>query len=217
MRRRGEGTSGRRDAGKGAPEWTEAGIMGQRRRQSNEDWSSKKGMLEKELNNLMIGSLKVWGDVELRYLWGMKVMITFGSSVGARKFLHANKDVHERLFKNLQLWDGQLIPFDRIAWVRIHGVPVQLWEGKTFDRIGKMFGKVVESSEVSFETGNLSFDEIGILVASPHRISQEMNIEWNGNSFLVRIQESSRCWVPGFINNPVRSSTPVVSGGDGDG
>ncbi|KAI3793408.1 hypothetical protein L1987_36027 [Smallanthus sonchifolius] len=32
--------------------------------------------------------------------------------------------------------------------------------------------------------------------------------------FPVCIQESSRCWVPGFIINPVRSSTPVASGGD---
>ncbi|KAI3785925.1 hypothetical protein L1987_45051 [Smallanthus sonchifolius] len=30
----------------------------------------------------------------------------------------------------------------------------------------------------------------------------------------VSIQESSRCWVPGFIVNPVRASTPVASNGD---
>ncbi|KAI3732995.1 hypothetical protein L1987_64209 [Smallanthus sonchifolius] len=118
--------------------------------------------------------------------------------------------------KNLSLIgeEGQVIPFERIAWVSIQGVPMQLWESSTFNRLGKLFGKVVEESEVSSETGNLSFDEIGILVDNPIRISKQINIVWNGISFLVSIQESSRCWVPGFIVNLVRASTPVASNGD---
>ncbi|KAI3813488.1 hypothetical protein L1987_18213 [Smallanthus sonchifolius] len=109
-----------------------------------------------DLKNLLNGLVHF--GTKLRYLWGMKVMLTFGSSVGARKFLHDKKEEHERLFKNLQFWEGQVIPFE-----------------STFDWIGQLFGKVVEGSDVSSGTG----------------IIQMLG--------------------PGFIINPVRSSSPVVS------
>ncbi|KAI3725140.1 hypothetical protein L1987_64916 [Smallanthus sonchifolius] len=137
----------------------------------------------------------------------------FGSSVEARKFLHDKRDEHERLFRNLQFWDGQVIPFERIVWVSIRGVAMQLWDSSTFNHIGQFFGKVVEESEVSSETCNLSFHEIGMLVDNPLRISQQINIVWNRNTFPMYIQESSRCWVPDIVN-PVRASTPGTSGGE---
>ncbi|KAI3695863.1 hypothetical protein L1987_78866 [Smallanthus sonchifolius] len=72
--------------------------------------------------------------MELRYLWGMKVVLTFKSTVAANQFLQDKKEEYDLIFKSLTLWDGQIIPYDRIAWVHIHGVPIHLWEGSTFDR-----------------------------------------------------------------------------------
>ncbi|KAI3755133.1 hypothetical protein L1987_54928 [Smallanthus sonchifolius] len=99
-------------------------------------------------------------------------MLTFSSSVEARKFLYDKKKDHELIFKELLIWDGRDVPFDRIALVQIYGVPQHLWVGGTFERIRQTIGKVVECSVASSESGNLAFEEIGILFDSPLRVSR---------------------------------------------
>ncbi|KAI3814603.1 hypothetical protein L1987_14243 [Smallanthus sonchifolius] len=162
-----------------------------------------------DLKNRLNGLVE--SGTDLRYIGGMKVMLTFCSTVGARKFLNDRRMDHELIFKELAIWEGQDVPFDRISWVQVHGVPIQLWEGNTFDRIGQLLSKVVEFSSTSNKTGNLSFDEIDILVSNPLRISTSMNLEWGGKSYLVRLEESIRCWDPGFLTMP-ESSTNFFSG-----
>ncbi|KAI3796765.1 hypothetical protein L1987_39450 [Smallanthus sonchifolius] len=134
-----------------------------------------------DLKNRLNGLVE--SGTDLRYIGGMKVMLTFCSTVGASKFLNDRMMDHELISKELAIWEGQDVSFDRIAWVQVHGVPLQLWEANTFDRIGQLLNKVVEFSPTSNKTGNLSFNEIGILVSNPLRISTSMNLEWGGKPY----------------------------------
>ncbi|KAI3821433.1 hypothetical protein L1987_09001 [Smallanthus sonchifolius] len=100
---------------------------------------------------------------------------------------------------------GSTIKFDTesniaAGWKQLSLVG-ELWEGNTFDRIGQLLGNVVERSIASSETGNLSFEEIGILVKNPLRISTIIDLECKGRNYLVRIEEKSRCWAPSFIKD----------------
>ncbi|KAI3802507.1 hypothetical protein L1987_30640 [Smallanthus sonchifolius] len=95
--------------------------------------------------------------------------------------------------------------------VQVYGVPLQLWEGSTFDRTGQILGKVVDFSAASIESGNLSFDVIGILVKNPLRISTSINLEWEGRTYPVWIQESFRCWAPDFIKEKSGCSLASLS------
>ncbi|KAI3717702.1 hypothetical protein L1987_69479 [Smallanthus sonchifolius] len=134
-----------------------------------------------------------------------------------RKFLDGKRKEHELLFSDLQIWDGQLIPFERIAWVHILGVPIQLWEDNTFNRIRQTFGEIVEFSATSFENGNMSYEEMGIIVDKPGRISTNINLEWGGQVFPVRIEETSCRWAPRCIkilkNNASSSSASAPAEG----
>ncbi|KAI3794100.1 hypothetical protein L1987_36727 [Smallanthus sonchifolius] len=71
----------------------------------------------------------------------------------------------------------------------------------------KSWKKVLECNVASTMTGNLAFEEVGILVDSPLRISRGVNLEWKGRVYQVWGQETSRCWDPGFIKNPSISAT----------
>ncbi|KAI3784411.1 hypothetical protein L1987_43510 [Smallanthus sonchifolius] len=159
--------------------------------------------------------------MELRYLWGLKVMVTFSSTVGVRKFLDGKRKEHELLFSDQQIWDGQLIQFERIAWVHILGVPIQLWEDNTFNGIRQTFGKIVEFSTASFVNGNMSYEEMGIINDKPGRISTNINSEWGGQVFPVRIEETSCCWAPRCIkiseNNASSSSASAPTAGAAQG
>ncbi|KAI3810640.1 hypothetical protein L1987_20261 [Smallanthus sonchifolius] len=58
-----------------------------------------------DLKNRLHGIVDYGPDI--KYLWGMKVLLTFGSTVGARKFLNERREEHEWIFRNLQIWESQ--------------------------------------------------------------------------------------------------------------
>ncbi|KAD3642329.1 hypothetical protein E3N88_31553 [Mikania micrantha] len=99
----------------------------------------------------------------VRYVGGLNIMITFQKASFASQFLE-DKSIWEKWFEWLQLWNGQPVEYERIAWVRIYGVPIYLWDKDVFNCIGEKCGQVMQASSASWEDGNFSFDRIGLLV-----------------------------------------------------
>ncbi|KAK1422576.1 hypothetical protein QVD17_17859 [Tagetes erecta] len=155
------------------------------------------------LNNLktLLEELKI-GAIEIRYLWGLRVLISFGSSVEAKRFVAG--DVGKSLFANVEIWKGQVIPNDRLAWVQIRGVPLHLWDPSSFNMIGQRLGRLVHQSEASIEDGNLSLDQVGIIVHQQSRVEGQLWIECDGQKFLIGFREIDNCWAPDFVNNMKR-------------
>ncbi|MFS7929461.1 hypothetical protein Hanom_Chr04g00332811 [Helianthus anomalus] len=48
------------------------------------------------------------------------------------------------------LWDRE---FERLAWIRISGVPLQLRYNEVFNKIGRSYGKLVWGAYFSWEAG----------------------------------------------------------------
>ncbi|KAI3775083.1 hypothetical protein L1987_49651 [Smallanthus sonchifolius] len=84
--------------------------------------------LHESLSN---GGIKVRN---MRYLGGLHVLLTF------KEYSEANdlvKDKHKwsKVFSNLEIWTSQDYAYERIVWLKIHGVPAHLWESQVFDKI----------------------------------------------------------------------------------
>ncbi|KAJ0937293.1 putative RNA recognition motif domain, nucleotide-binding alpha-beta plait domain superfamily [Helianthus annuus] len=101
-------------------------------------------------------------DFELKYLGGLYLLIHFKGSYSKKEFLE-NQTQWRKWFSFLDDWTGQSLPFERIAWLRIYGVPPHLWDRAVFDMVGNKFGKVVHPSQVSWNDGNWTYDCIGVL------------------------------------------------------
>ncbi|MFS7923165.1 hypothetical protein Hanom_Chr03g00257461 [Helianthus anomalus] len=50
-------------------------------------------------------------------------------------------------FNSVDIWKGQSVAFERIAWLNIHGVPLHLSGNEIFDSVGRCFGKVIHTSQ----------------------------------------------------------------------
>ncbi|KAK1425812.1 hypothetical protein QVD17_21173 [Tagetes erecta] len=148
----------------------------------------------------------VCGDLVIRYMWGMKVLISFKSSIEASRFLNDVSEIWSPLFKSLVIWKGQPIAQDRIAWVRISGIPLELWNYNTFDQIGGVFGRVVCKSSASLDDGNLSSDLIGVLVQHPGKISSLVEVCWKDTKLHAFVSEIDRVWCPDFISRSTSSA-----------
>ncbi|KAJ0667578.1 hypothetical protein HanPI659440_Chr17g0679321 [Helianthus annuus] len=135
---------------------------------------------------------------EIKYLGGLSVMIFFDEQEEVAVFIESM--VKERLiFSSLVRWEGQVLPFIRIAWLKIIGVPLHLLENEVFDSIGRLFGKVIHPSQISDDSGDLTFDIVGVLVGDGVEIDQEVTLLWENKRFKVWIREESRDWIPYFL------------------
>ncbi|MFS8024144.1 hypothetical protein Hanom_Chr16g01459781 [Helianthus anomalus] len=66
--------------------------------------------------------------------------------------------------KRPDTWEGQVMSFETIAWLRIHGVPVHLAENWVFDYVAGQFGTVVHPAQLDMDDDDFSMVCIGVLV-----------------------------------------------------
>lgn len=139
--------------------------------------------------------------VSLCYVGGLNVFLTFQSSQQVREFLSSKADLWKQWFSSLEIWNGQDVKFERIAWLKIMGVPLQFWDKMVMNSIGEKFGTVVQESQATVHDGNLSFENVGILVQQGNIIEGEIQVSCLNQTFPVFVQEVDHMWVPDFCSS----------------
>ncbi|KAL8232373.1 hypothetical protein R6Q57_002151 [Mikania cordata] len=86
-------------------------------------------------------SMKVC-NVDLRYIGGLKIRITFNSTLEAEHFVLRKAELKEYGMT----MTGRRLTYEIMAWIKIAGVSFQLWDKVVFNRIGEQFGGVVHRS-----------------------------------------------------------------------
>ncbi|MFS7916841.1 hypothetical protein Hanom_Chr03g00182111 [Helianthus anomalus] len=145
-------------------------------------------------------SLRLAGfvDASVQYLGGLSVLISFENGDLAESFLR-DRGIWSRWFSSLSRWLGQPLPYERLAWVNILGVPPHLVSSSVFDLIGSKYGKTVQPSQFSESDRDLSFDRLGILIDSGNRINGFINLSWQDKRYKVWVIEDNDQWVPDFF------------------
>ncbi|XP_022024629.1 uncharacterized protein LOC110924963 [Helianthus annuus] len=100
---------------------------------------------------------------QVRYLGGLKLLVVFDSIEELNLFLK-KEDNRKEWFRCISVWNGERIPYERIAWLRIRGVPLQLWIDTVFECIGEKFGKVIKKSDADEKDVCFNEEVIGVLV-----------------------------------------------------
>ncbi|KAJ0500425.1 hypothetical protein HanRHA438_Chr11g0487901 [Helianthus annuus] len=136
--------------------------------------------------------------INFQYLGGLSVIISFDNGGSANDFLE-DKEVWAKWFSSLNPWLGQSVPFERIAWISIVGVPPHLVSRDVFNAIGCKYGKVVQQSQFLESDGDLSYDRLGILLGSGNRINGALTLKWQDKRFKVWVIEENDHWLPEFL------------------
>ncbi|KAJ0605208.1 putative RNA recognition motif domain, nucleotide-binding alpha-beta plait domain superfamily [Helianthus annuus] len=134
---------------------------------------------------------------KVQYLGGLNMLISFEDSETAASVLEAAKLVNDR-FSMISLWEGQSLGFERLAWLKVQGIPLHLLTSDVINVVGGMFGKVVHKANRSEEDADLSFEYVGVLVGDGKKVSEEIILNWNNRKFRVWIMEELGDWVPDF-------------------
>ncbi|KAF5795151.1 hypothetical protein HanRHA438_Chr08g0347751 [Helianthus annuus] len=157
--------------------------------------------------------LKVNGynRVEIKYLGGLRVGLVF-EDVELLNYFKDTDVVWKGWFEQLEHWEGQSFDYERIAWLKIHGVPLHLCIDPVFNVIGSKFGKVIQDAQMDDDVGDLSVTCIGILCDKTARLHGNVDIAWNDRVFNVWVEEETGEWIPDCLT--VIDEESLVSGSE---
>ncbi|KAJ0450008.1 hypothetical protein HanHA300_Chr15g0551671 [Helianthus annuus] len=82
------------------------------------------------------------GFSSIQFLGGLFILISFPDAPAASSFVDDRK-IGGPWFDKLEIWSGQTLPPERVAWLKLHGIPLNLMEADVFMQIGDLFGKVL--------------------------------------------------------------------------
>ncbi|KAJ0700670.1 putative RNA recognition motif domain, nucleotide-binding alpha-beta plait domain superfamily [Helianthus annuus] len=142
-------------------------------------------------------------DSQVRYLGGMKLLIIFDSVEEMEGSMKKDMELWNLWFKILTTWNGEYIPYERIAWLRIRGIPLQLWINEVFNVVGEYFGKVIKKSDADEKDLCFNDDTIGIIVNHGAEINEKIKIRWKHLVYEVWVSEVHHLWFPEFISESV--------------
>ncbi|KAL4584515.1 hypothetical protein LXL04_009118 [Taraxacum kok-saghyz] len=139
--------------------------------------------------------LEGYDVAEFKYLGGMLTMIKFKTDKAAEIF-KANKCIWMKWFNWVDFMGKKLWRFERIAWLKIVGIPLLAWGESNFNLVASNFGKVLVSICPFWNSSDVSFGKVCILTPSRKRLNEEVCISLNGESFKIGVMEIDDDWVP---------------------
>ncbi|PWA75817.1 RNA-directed DNA polymerase, eukaryota, Nucleotide-binding alpha-beta plait domain protein [Artemisia annua] len=153
-----------------------------------------------------------FGGCNIRYLGGFTVMLNFENASDKDRFLNVN-DVWKTWFTLVEPWNGQVVMTDRVAWLKIRGLPAHVAEMKVFNDIAGVFGTVIAEAQYP-EEGDISYAVVGVSLQSQARVVGYVKAVWRDNSYLVYVEEDTEEWVPNCVadlgdESEVLVETPV--------
>ncbi|KAJ0565950.1 hypothetical protein HanIR_Chr06g0268351 [Helianthus annuus] len=135
----------------------------------------------------------------MRFAGGLSFLVTFNEDKKMKETMEEIKQVWSGELEELYVWEGQVIPYKRLAWLAIRGVPIQLWSKEVMNEIAGKFERVVCESTADTRDLNLSLDSVGIIVCNGKKIKENLEIIWKGVSFDVWVSEMDVTWYPSYI------------------
>ncbi|KAJ0610889.1 putative RNA recognition motif domain, nucleotide-binding alpha-beta plait domain superfamily [Helianthus annuus] len=153
----------------------------------------------------------------VRYLGGFKILLTFPTKDFANAFLREETEFWAKMFHRLYFWEGGTVVFERLAWIKVVGVPPCLWDKQVFDSIGKTTGKLVKGSDVSIRDGVLTSSMMAVLVNKGSKVSMAIDLKWKDSKMKVWVEECNEDWVPLLFRTVVPSNRTSTSQGNAGG
>ncbi|CAI9285547.1 unnamed protein product [Lactuca saligna] len=132
---------------------------------------------------------------QTKYLGVLRIAIHFDCSIDAIAFLE-DKSRWKGWFIWLVRANQHEQKDERMAWLKILGVPLNLWDEDNFKLIASRFGKVINPFDNIYGRRDYSMGKVGILTSEKYWINSEVTMKSNGKEFQVGVVEYNDDWSP---------------------
>ncbi|GKA54557.1 nucleotide-binding alpha-beta plait domain-containing protein [Tanacetum coccineum] len=132
-------------------------------------------------------------NVKLKYMGGFWVMIVF-TSEGAKETFRSKVGIGSWFAQLLQASNSFFVD-ERVTWIDIEGIPLNVWSKNTFSRITSKWGELLDFDEQ--EDGYLHSKRVCIKTTLVENIYESFKVIIQGKTFWIRAKEVSG-WMPDF-------------------
>lgn len=129
------------------------------------------------------------------YAGGRKVVLKFFDPLAAKTYLDTQYNWN-KWFSWLKFGILEDYNFERLAWIRIHGLPIYLRFNENVGEIANNFGKVLKVDGRNWHNSNPTYFCVCILYSGRKLINEEVTCSYNGKSFKVGVVECAEAWDP---------------------
>ncbi|CAI9302385.1 unnamed protein product [Lactuca saligna] len=129
---------------------------------------------------------------EIKYLGDIYIGVKFVNKDNRKVFTNTWTD----WFTKVGSGDVAITYSERIAWIKILGLPPEVCSKENFSMIAEFVGRVVVRCVVDQSTINLSYGKVGILTPLVSTISSEPVVEVNGRIIKLQNVEVDLDWAP---------------------
>ncbi|MFS7913005.1 putative RNA-directed DNA polymerase [Helianthus anomalus] len=147
---------------------------------------------------------------KIQYLGGLSVLISFREEPASRLFLKS-KDLWGPWFSKLSVWEGQSLPFEKVAWLRVIGLPLHLLDRDIIKLVGEPFGKILHVQNDFGDAKDLSFVRIGVLSGVVERIKEVVSLKWKERIYRIMVEEELDVWIPDCLGRMSEGSSAMSS------
>ncbi|KAJ0935065.1 putative RNA recognition motif domain, nucleotide-binding alpha-beta plait domain superfamily [Helianthus annuus] len=170
------------------------------------DWNKRTVCMEAKTIQILCRAKQIPSELipdtmEIRYLGGLSILVTFGSQMVTTEFLTNYRKQWGEYFNNGNMWKENMNQYERIAWVSVFGIPGSLRCKNNLNAIASSIGKVVEVGDISIEDGDLSSAHIGIIVKTGQLINTEVDVVYKEETFKCWVSEVLGSWSPKFVKD----------------
>ncbi|KAJ0743804.1 putative RNA recognition motif domain, nucleotide-binding alpha-beta plait domain superfamily [Helianthus annuus] len=124
------------------------------------------------------------------YIGGLRFMIVFKEKRLALEFIRRQEELWSEVLTSATLWEGKQPQYQRLVWIKITGIPIQLRDNELFNKVGEKFGKVVKGAEFSWDNPDNADGICAVLSESGLRLNEEVELLWDGKSYSAWIIET---------------------------
>ncbi|KAI3705823.1 hypothetical protein L1987_76067 [Smallanthus sonchifolius] len=125
--------------------------------------------------NLILKEISPAGGM-IQYLGGVTVSLSFLDNKSAVSAMEKARDIVGR-FSKIELWEGQVLNVDRIAWLRIFGMSLQLLRNEVLDSVGRLAWDSMDSTIGNDTPGHVPEFLSGDVQSVNSRASNEEDID----------------------------------------
>ncbi|KAI3496778.1 hypothetical protein L1887_39153 [Cichorium endivia] len=123
-----------------------------------------------------------------KYLGGLVLALEFSLAKNESNFLSEVANWKD-WFKWLKMGENQKIQYERVAWLKIVGLPIPLWDEKNFSIIAAKFGMVINPFDFILNRDDWSMGKVGILTSRKKWINEEITVMANNENFQIGVVE----------------------------
>ncbi|KAL4576596.1 hypothetical protein LXL04_012692 [Taraxacum kok-saghyz] len=132
---------------------------------------------------------------EIKYEGGLRIIMKFTSNSAAEAF-RLNKCIWLKWFNWVQQAGKKDTYVDRIAWIKIMGVPLFGMDEANMAIIAGQFGKILVNNKSFWSSNDISHGKACIITQNRIKINDEILVDFDGVTYHVGVSEVDDYWFP---------------------